>query len=298
MIPTQQMDLVNTQLLATQHQLQQTMAQYEELRVHHQMLLQEVLGLQKTVVNHEHVMQNVMNFLHSVDAQRRRDSRVANPFAQQGPSGQNGNAAQSQQPQDAPEDDVPASPLQHASKLLSETNADLMLNPRNLEQMNELSMKYGTFTTPPPEYLRNGRPNSRSGPPHSASSTTSGRMNEIDSLVYPIGQTQGIDPMFSDHVHNIPYPMPAKQEPAPQQNASVPGSVEMRKKSTLIDPGWIRKPQVLLVEDDPTCRRIGGKFLQAFNCNISYAVSELSLMKATSLLTFPASSMAWRPSTK
>ena len=76
LIPTQQMDMMNTQLIATQHQLQQLQERYSELSIHHSMLLQEVIGLQKTVVNHEHVMQNVMNFLHSVDAQRRRDSRV------------------------------------------------------------------------------------------------------------------------------------------------------------------------------------------------------------------------------
>jgi osomolarity two-component system response regulator SKN7 len=29
----------------------------------------------------------------------------------------------------------------------------------------------------------------------------------------------------------------------------------------------------LLVEDDPTCRRIGSKFLYAFHCHIDSAVS-------------------------
>lgn len=38
------------------------------------------------------------------------------------------------------------------------------------------------------------------------------------------------------------------------------------------DPGWLRQPQILLVEDDQTCRRIGGKFLYAFNCTIDSAL--------------------------
>ncbi|KAF2760151.1 heat shock transcription factor 2, partial [Pseudovirgaria hyperparasitica] len=273
LIPTQQMDLVNTQLVATQQQLQQMQGQYEELRIHHSMLLQELIGLQKTVVNHEHVMQNVMVFLNSVDAQRRRDSRVGNPFAQSGTM-QNGAMGQQPQPQDPLEEDMPASPLQHASKLLSETNADAMLNPRNLEHMNEISMRMnGTLTTPPPDYLRNGRPSSRGGPPNSASSTSSTR-NDIDHLVYPVGASNGIDPMFGDHIHNIPYPMPAK---APEQAAApqVAQASDMRKKSTHIDPGWVRPPQILLVEDDPTCRRIGGKFLHAFQCNIDCALDGL-----------------------
>lgn len=271
MIPTQQMDLVNGQLVATQAQLQQLQQRYDELSIHHSMLLQEVIGLQKTVVNHEHVMQNVMSFLHTVDAQRRRDSRLGNPFGQQaGGPVQNGNGnVDAQNAQTTPlEDDIPASPLQHASKLLSETNADVMLNPRNLEHMNEITMRMnGTLTTPPPDFLRGGvRPSSR-GPP-SAASSTSMRLGDLDNLVYPVGQTNGIDPMYSEHINNIPYPMPSKptepSEPRPQ---------ETRKKSTQIDPGWVRPPQILLVEDDPTCRRIGSKFLYAFHCSIDSAVS-------------------------
>ena len=270
MIPTQQMDLVNTQLVATQQQLQQLQERYSELSIHHSMLLQEVIGLQKTVVNHEHVMQNVMNFLHSVDAQRRRDSRMVNPFGQ-GTPGQNGSVdPQNPNQQAALEDDAPASPLQHASKLLSETNADVMLNPRNLEHMNEITMRMnGTFTTPPPEFMRGQtRPASR-GAPASASSSSSMRYGgDIDNLVYPVGQTNGIDPMYSEHINNIPYPMPSK---APEQGDS--RFPDARKKSTQVDPGWIRPPQILLVEDDPTCRRIGSKFLYAFHCAIDSAVS-------------------------
>jgi osomolarity two-component system, response regulator SKN7 len=269
MIPTQQMDLVNTQLVATQQQLQQLQERYNELSIHHSMLLQEVIGLQKTVVNHEHVMQNVMNFLHSVDAQRRRDSRMVNPFGQ----GQNGNVDPQNPNQQVPlEDDAPASPLQHASKLLSETNADVMLNPRNLEHMNEITMRMnGTFTTPPPEFARSqNRPASR-GAPASASSSSSMRYGDIDNLVYPVGTTNGIDPMYSEHLPNIPYSMPPK--PPEQTEGRFENS---RKKSTQVDPGWIRPPQILLVEDDPTCRRIGSKFLYAFHCSIDSAVSSCS----------------------
>jgi osomolarity two-component system, response regulator SKN7 len=256
------MDMINSQLVATQQQLQQLQERYTELSIHHSMLLQEVIGLQKAVVNHEHVMQNVMSFLHSVDAQRRRDSRIHSPFAQAG-SAPNGGLDQGQGQLD---DDTPASPLQHASKLLSETNADVMLNPRNLEHMNEITMRMnGTLTTPPPDYIRSGaRPSSRSDPPTSATSNQSMRLGELEPLVYPVGTTQGIDPMYSEHINNIPYSVPPKSGEATFPTA--------RKKSGQVDPGWIRPPQILLVEDDPTCRRIGGKFLYAFNCSIDTAV--------------------------
>ena len=272
------MDMVNTQLVATQTQLQTLQERYNELQLHHSMLLQEVIGVQKTVVNHEHVMQYVMNFLNSMDAQRRRESRVVNPFANMNNATANGtNTPGTDAPSAAAaEDDSPASPLQHASKLLNEVNADQLLNTRNLEQMNAQQMRQNAaLTTPPAETTqRNGtRSSSRAEQPHSATSSTSPSYADLDNMVYPIGATQGIDPSYRDHVENIPYPMPSKAaEP------SAPQPPEGRKKSTAIDPGWIRQPQILLVEDDPTCRRIGGKFLYAFHCSIDSAVGFVAPM--------------------
>lgn len=196
-IPAQQMDMMSNQLVATQAQLHALENRYNELSVHHSMLLQEVIGLQKTVVNHEHVMQNVMTFLHNVDAQRRRDSRLGNPFPPNGAQTQNGNM----DGQNQSEEDIPASPLQHASKLLSETNADVMLNPRNLEHMNEITMRMnGTLTTPPPDLIRTQRPHSR-GPPSAGSSSNSMRLGDIDTLVYPVGQTNGKTPCASEEAY-------------------------------------------------------------------------------------------------
>lgn len=284
---TQQVDMFSTQLVATQQQLQQLQQRYDELSIHHSMLLTEIMGLQKTVVNHEHVMQNVMSFLHSVDAQRRRDSRVGNPFqTPSAPPEQNGasvNGPTHQQVQPPPmEDDTPASPLQNATKLLSETNVDQLINPRNIEHMNELTMRMnGTLTTPPPDARHMTRPASRD-PPHSASSTNSMRLSDFDNMVYPVGQSNGIDPTYAEHAQNIPYSMPPK---APEP-ASAPVQPASRKKSAQYDPGWIRQPQVLLVEDDPTCRRIGAKFLYAFSCAIDSAVSLLAIHNLLQLLNY------------
>ena len=276
--PAQQMDLVNTQLVATQQQLQTLQERYNELSVHHSMLLQELIGVQKTVVNHEHVMQYVMNFLNGMDAQRRRESRVGNPFAHMNNNAANGSTTPGTEAHSAgaTEDDSPASPLQHASKLLESVNADQLLNTRNLEQMNEQQMRQNAaLTTPPPgPDKRNGtRAPSRAEQPHSAASSTSMSYGDLDNMVYPIGQTQGIDPSYRDHIENIPYSMPPK---GPE--ASIAQQGEGRKKSTSIDPGWTRQPQILLVEDDPTCRRIGGKFLYAFHCSIDSAVSYYCLV--------------------
>lgn len=258
------MDLVNTQLVATQRQLQLLEEKHAELTVHHSTLLQEVIGLQKTVVNHEHVIQDVMSFLHTIDTQRRRDSKTINPFAAAGP--QNGNG-----PELLGDDDDMATPLAHADKLLSDLHADAIINSKSLEQINETSIRMnGVIATPPPsDSFRHGpRPTSRGGP-HSASSSGTMRYGELENIVYPVGRTNGIDPMYSEHVHNIPYPMPTKPTEPTDPRFAAP--VEPRRKNNL-DPGWIRQPQILLVEDDQTCRRIGGKFLYAFNCSIDSAV--------------------------
>lgn len=283
------MDLVNTQLVATQHQLQQLQERYNELSMHHSLLLQELIGVQKTVVNHEHVMQNVMNFLHSVDAKQRRDSRLGPPFGQ---ATENGVPPSAADQQISPLDDEPASPLQNASKLLNDLNADVQLNYKNLEHMNELHNRTISISTPPPDSAaaRNGHPR----PPTSAGSSSSmayAKLNgDLETMVYPVGQANGIDPAYSEHVHNIPYPMPSKDQPV--NDSRTPYS-DGRKKSTQVDPGWVRPPQILLVEDDPTCRRIGGKFLYSFHCAIDSAVSDENCLPQDSLLTF-YSLTAWK----
>lgn len=274
MMPPHQVDLLNTQLVATQQQLQHVSDRYNELSMHHAVLVQEIIGLQKTVVNHEHVMQYVMNFLHTIDAQRKSTANgLAPPAAHAATSvkaavGPGSNA----------EGSSPVSPLQSAAKLLSETTADPATHSRNLEHMNELSLRMNAaLTTPPPEVAfrnNNGiRSLSRSGGPHSASSSTAS-YNDADNMVYPVGQTVGIDPAYSGHIHNIPYPLPNKSSPitanaaTPTLSAAPPG----RKKSQQMDPGWTRSPQILLVEDDRTCRRIGSKFLYTFHCTVDSAV--------------------------
>lgn len=271
-VPTQQMDLVNSQLVATQQQLQQLQERYNELSMHHTVLLQEIIGVQKTVVNHEHVIQNVMSFLHSVDARQRRDSKMGGPFGNAVDSNaQTANVDQGQQ-QLSPLEDEPASPLQNASKLLNDLNADVQLNYKNLEQMSDLQRVNGSIATPPADSAsRNGHPRA----PTSARSSTSMPYAKLhhpdpDAVVYPVGQSNGIDPMYSEHINNIPYPMPPNDQEIPEQRRP---TIDGRKKSTQVDPGWVRAPQILLVEDDPTCRRIGGKFLYSFHCAIDSAVS-------------------------
>lgn len=270
-VPTQQIDLMNQQIVAQQQQIQHLSDRYAQLTVDHQLMLQEVMRVQKTVLNHEHVIHQVMNFLLSVDARQRRDSRAAAAAAAAAPfqaQGQDGSTLSPSQV--APIDDVPASPLQHASKLLNDMNAEIQFNLTGLNSLSDPHKATGVVSTPP---LDNGPQNGAARPPTSAgSSSTMGysKMNgELETVVYPVGTTNGIDPMYSEHVNNIPYPMPPKELDASDPRRQY---ADGRKKSTYVDPGWVRSPHILLVEDDATCRQIGGKFLYSFSCVIDTAV--------------------------
>ena len=264
------MDLTNQQLLAQAQQLEQLSARYSELAVNHQLILQEVLRVQKTVVNHEHVIQDVMTFLHSVDKQR-RDSKV--PFGITNQNSDTGGQGSSLTPtsQSLPqvEDDI-SSPLQHASKLLNDLHADVQFNMSSLEQLHNNVIKTGVMSTSPiDQSLRNGAVHATAS---ATSSSTMGyaRLNgELDQVVYPMGSNSGIDPMYSEHVNNIPYSLPVKE---PELTDPRRQYADGRKKSTFADPGWQRVPRILLVEDDPTCRQIGSKFLYSFCCVIDTAV--------------------------
>ncbi|KAK2768703.1 Heat shock factor protein 2 [Arachnomyces sp. PD_36] len=264
-VPTQQMDLMNQQLVAQQQQIQQLSDRCAQLNNNHNVVLQEVSRVQKTVLSHQHVITQVMNFLHSVDARQRRDSRAGITFPAQGDA--QGVTAISPTTAAPPVDDEPASPLQNASKLLNEMNNEMQFNLGSLDSISEMQRTNGTVCTPP---LDQTQRNGALRPPTSAGSN-SAPVN-LETIVYPVGNTNGIDPMYSEHVNNIPYPLPPKEADSSDVRRQF---VDNRKKSTLTDPGWIRSPQILLVEDDATCRHIGGKFLYSFSCVIDSAFDGL-----------------------
>jgi osomolarity two-component system response regulator SKN7 len=271
-MPIQQIDLMNQQLVAQAQQLEQLSGRYTELSINHQMMLQEVLRVQKTVLNHEHVIQDVMTFLHSVDAKQRRDSKTGSIFSP--PNGDQVQPSSTLTPTSQnmpPPDDEPSSPLQHASKLLNDLHADVQFNMSSLEQLQDNIHRAGFISTSPID--QNARAGAVQAPaPTSTGSSSTMGYRELDQVVYPMGTNNGIDPMYSEHVHNIPYALPSKElDPSDPRRQYVDG----RKKSTFSDPGWARAPRILLVEDDPTCRQIGSKFLYSFRCVVDTALDGL-----------------------
>lgn len=103
--------------------------------------------------------------------------------------------------------------------------------------------------------------------------------------VYPVGQTVGIDPFASDHIQKLPYAMPGDaaaasaladhhhaQQHTPTSSGHTPviGTTANSREAPAI---WgIKKPHVFLVEDDPTCAKIGIKFLKSMGCEVEHAV--------------------------
>ncbi|KAJ5898837.1 hypothetical protein N7495_003581 [Penicillium taxi] len=267
--PTQQIDLLNQQVIAQQQQIQHLSDRYAQLTVDHQLMLQELMRVQKTVLNHENVIHQVMNHLLSADA-RRRGNKAAVAF--QGQSGSTMSPSQV-----GAVDDETSSPLQQASKLLSGMNAEMQFNLGNMESANELSNAGAAVPVATPAIdatAHNGavRPVTTVAPPAPAMAYPK-MGSDLEQVVYPVGATNGIDPMYSEHVNNVPYPMPTKTEVA--ETSEPRRYPDNRKKGNHVDPGWIRSPQILLVEDDATCRQIGGKFLYSFSCVIDTAFDGL-----------------------
>jgi osomolarity two-component system response regulator SKN7 len=259
----QQLDLVNTQLAATQQQLQHLSDRYQDLAQGHVVLLQQVLQLQKIAKGHDGVMHRVMGFLHSVDASQRRNSRIAAPFGNS--SGMGGDSM----PNDGTADDHPASPLQQASELLDEFSAENLPN-KELEQLTHDFHLRNDYSTPPSD------PSGSMAHHGDGSRAQLGYPigNDLDNMVYPVGHTNGIDPINSEHIHNIPYALPANgMLPIEHMPEMVPeSSVAAGKKKVTTESIWgINKPRILLVEDDRVCARIGSKFLQAFECGVETA---------------------------
>jgi osomolarity two-component system response regulator SKN7 len=262
--PSQQMDLVNSQLMATQQQLQHLSERYQDLAQGHVVLLQQVVQLQKFVKAHDGVMHRIMPFLHSVDAQR-RNSRISFPA---------GTPGMLESMPNEPVDDHPASPLQRASELLDEFNAENLPN-KELEQMTHEYHLRNDYATPPDH-------GSSSMAPQSEGSIGYPVGNDLDHMVYPVGHTNGIDPINSEHINNIPYALPTNGmlpvDAIPEILPEGPGATAGGRKKSVVDPVWgITKPRILLVEDDKVCARIGSKFLQAFECGVETAVSQSTL---------------------
>lgn len=241
---------MSEQLTATQQQVQQLQELFAEVSQTNRLLVNEVMTLQKMVNAQKQAQHEMLNFLTPYDGRGR------SMMAQSVNSNGSGDV----------EDGVPE--LRRARELLSSVAPDTV-SDRELERL------HGMYAAPS----------------ESAAMITPVSMpmmhDPMTDLsrypVYPVGQTVGIDPFQPDHIHKIPFAMPNEGAPtttlptetaltAPAPITTIPATTGPGTDRSI--PLWgSKKPQVFLVEDDPTCAKIGIKFLKSMGCEVEHAVS-------------------------
>lgn len=242
---SQHVSVISEQLTATQQQVQQLQELYADMSQTNRLLVNEVLALQKMLNAQKQAQFEMLNYMSPYDGRSRNLMNQAI----------NANGAT--------ESDEAAPELRRARELLSSVTTDSVTD-RELERL------HGTYGSPA----------------ESAAMITPVLMPMLhDPMtdlsrypVYPVGQTVGIDPFHSDHINKIPYAMPneggslgVSEAPAPVPTPATPTpSTPMAKSTSLWGP---KKPLVFLVEDDPTCAKIGIKFLKSMGCEVEHAVS-------------------------
>ncbi|EXV06300.1 response regulator receiver domain protein [Metarhizium robertsii] len=247
---SQHVSVVTEQLTATQQQVQQLQELYAEVSQANRLLVSEVMTLQKMVNAQKQAQYEMLNYLSPYDERSR------------GIMGQSMNSNGSNDV----EDGVPE--LRRARELLSSVAPDTV-SDRELERLHDIyaaPTESATLITPVTMPLMHDPMTDLSRYP-----------------VYPVGQTVGIDPFQPDHIHKIPFAIPNEGTPsttlssetaisAPAPISSVPATTGLGTDRAT--PMWgPKKPQVLLVEDDQTCAKIGIKFLNSMGCEVEHALN-------------------------
>ena len=263
---TQQIALLNDTLAATQHQVQALQEHYYQLTRTNKILVDEILSLQKMVKAQSQVNNELITHLSNAD-ERRRNSRHPAPPNHSGPSG-HFSANMGMLPDGA---DEPAPELRRARDILN----DMSPNPVADREFHRLSVAYHDGSPPDSASSSSVMYPQPSSAPMPAAAVVQDPLNDVRHLVYPVGQTTGIDPFHADHIHNIPYSRPLS---TPNAIAEVPPHVTPPPAKDQGGSLWgIKKPQILLAEDDRTCARIGSKFLSQIDCSVDVAVRPVHL---------------------
>jgi len=258
--------VLSESLNATNVQIQSLQEQYQDLERTNRLLVAEVLSLQKMVRAQSQASNELISHLNNME-DKRRSSRHSAQSSHSSHSGPTYHSNLGLLPDGT---DEPAPELRRAREILNGVSPDSQAD-RELER---LSMAYN----------QNGSPAESAGSSAMFTHAAHGSMNVVHdpfndprNLVYPVGQTTGIDPFHADHIHNIPYSRPLSN---PNVVAEAPSQISPPPKDQGGSLWRGKKPQILLVEDDKTCARIGYKFLSSLGCSVEIAVSVCSLPRS------------------
>ena len=256
----QQVALLSETLNATQHQVQQLQENYFSLAQSNKVLIDEVVSLQKQLKVSNQVNNELLNHLTNLDERRRnsRHSTHSNHSGQASANFHNGTLGV------LPDgNDEPSAELRRARELLSGMEPDAAAD----RAFHRLSVAWQQQTSPPDSNSSQAvfsQPNSAALAPAVMHNPF---LEDPRHLVYPVGQTVGIDPFHPDHIQHLPF---ALSQGAPQDAAAQitppPG------KDVDVSLWGRKKPRIFLVEDDRVCSRIGAKFLSQIECSVEVAV--------------------------
>ncbi|KAK8125819.1 uncharacterized protein PG998_001578, partial [Apiospora kogelbergensis] len=256
-------------LAATQQQVQALQDSYFEMAHANKVFVDEIMHLQKMIKAQNSVNNELVNHLGKLDHERRHARASSNHSHQY-----NGNNIMSDGTEEPPAE------LRRARDVLNSVSGD-HIPEKDLRQMSIQFQQIGASPD-------SASSSSMMGPPGSAGMQNNymhDPMNDLRHMVYPVGQTIGIDPFAAEHMGNIPYNRPLSQNamgpggpgpgpvpeagPAAMPTASPPVGGAPGAQST--SPWGQKKPRVLLVEDDKICSRIGSKFLAQYDCGVEVA---------------------------
>ncbi|CAJ2509236.1 Uu.00g142620.m01.CDS01 [Anthostomella pinea] len=259
-VANSQVVAIGETLAATQQQVQQLQESYYEILNANKIFVDEIMHLQKLVKAQNQVHNELLNHLNKVE-QERKDSRNSNH------STPAFNSNSSNLLSDGSESPLE---LRRARDILN----SLTVEHHADRDLNRMSVAYH-HTGGSPESAGSS---AMMGPPGTGGVAPflHDPLNDMRHLVYPVGQTIGIDPFAPEHMNNIPYNRPGQENAigpgsdfhaAPMPSHSSPGAPLSGGGS----PWGSKKPIVLLVEDDRTCSRIGSKFLNQYDCGVEVA---------------------------
>lgn len=249
-------------MAATQQQVQQLQESYHEIVNANKIFVDEILHLQKIVRAQNQVHNELINHLNKAEQERKESSRGSGHSS----SGYGQNTANLLS-------DGSESPLElrRARDILNGLQVDHVAD-RDLNRMSvQLHQAGGS-----PESA--GSSGGMMGPPGvgGVNPFLHDPLNDMRHLVYPVGQTIGIDPFAAEHINNLPYNRPVQDNamgPGPEFNGPPMHSQTPPGGASQSGSPWgNKKPVVLLVEDDRTCSRIGSKFLAQYDCGVEVAV--------------------------
>ncbi|KXJ90177.1 HSF-type DNA-binding-domain-containing protein [Microdochium bolleyi] len=261
----QQIATLSDTLNATQQQVQALQESYYEILNANKIFVEEILHLQKLVRAQNQVHNELINHLSKVDSDK-RDHRASGTSSNHSTPAAYTSATAQNYLTDTVDSPVE---LRRARDILNGLTVEHSADP-DLKRMSI------AFAHPAGSSPESAGSSSMMGPPGSAGIQPyfQDPLNDMRHMVYPAGQTIGIDPFAPEHLNNVPYNRPVQDHAINNVGTELANS-SMHTPSTSVSHGsgpWgLKKPIILLVEDDKTCSRIGSKFLSQYDCGVEVA---------------------------